>query len=90
MEQNLYLPPPPQSTNPVDPAIITSPTSATTTITGLAQGNWYYRIAATTGSTTRYDTVVVRVNYDVPPGTYIRGLEMSNQNVINFVNNSYP
>ena len=34
----LYLPPPPQSTNPVDPATITSPTSATTTVTGLVQG----------------------------------------------------
>ena len=53
--------------NPIDPATITSPTSATTTVTGLIQGVWYYQIAVTTGGTTKRDTVVVRVDYDVPP-----------------------
>ena len=52
---------------PTDPATITSPTSATTTVTGLVQGIWYYQLAVTTGATTKRDTVVVRVDYDVPP-----------------------
>ena len=65
-----------QAGYPTDPATITSPTSATTTVTGLIQGNWYYQIAVTTGATTKKDTVVVRVNYDAPPAgaTYLRGI----------------
>ncbi len=58
---------PRQAGYPTDPATITSPTSATTTVTGLIQGIWYYQIAVTTGATTKRDTVVVSVDYDVPP-----------------------
>lgn len=72
--------------HPTNTGTITSPSSKTTTVTGLTQGTWYYQIAVTTGATTVYDTMVVRVNYDVPPGTYSRGLEMDNPTVLNFIN----
>ncbi len=48
---------------------ITSPTSATTTVTGLTrQGVFYFSIAATTGGTTVRDTMAITVNYSPIPG----------------------
>ena len=58
---------PEQATNPVDPAKITSPSSPITTVTGLIQGVWYYQLSVTKGGITKKDTVIVRVDYDVPP-----------------------
>ena len=77
-----------QATYPTDPATITSPTSATTTVTGLVQGTWYYQLAATTGGTTKKDTVIVRVLYSPPPSNavYLRGLQMANDTVVKYVN----
>ncbi len=67
------------STDQKDNALISSPNSASTTVSGLVQGTWYYQLTVTdnTGATAR-SVVVVRVNYDVPPtnGTYVRGLPM--------------
>src|SRR6185312_14765204 len=48
-------------------ATITSPNSATTTVTGLPQGVFYFQLAVTSGGSTATDIVVVRVNYDLPP-----------------------
>ncbi|MGH2564442.1 MAG: hypothetical protein ACRDE5_08015, partial [Ginsengibacter sp.] len=81
----------PQAGYPTDPATIASPSSATTTVTGLIQGVWYYQLAVTSGTTTKYDTVVVRVDYDVPPSgaTYIRGIPMGEKKVTDFINTRY-
>ena len=55
------------STDQTNPAVITSPTSLTTTATGLIQGTWYYQLMVTNGDLVAKDTVIVRVDYDVPP-----------------------
>jgi hypothetical protein len=52
---------------PIDPSAIVSPTSAQTLIKGLVQGVWYYQLAVLAGGAIKYDTVVVRVDYDIPP-----------------------
>lgn len=58
---------PPQAGFPTDSATIVSPDSAITSVTGLIQGVWYYQLAVTNGGVTALDTVVIRVDYDVPP-----------------------
>ena len=82
---------PVQAGYPTDPATINSPTSATTTITGLIQGNWYYQLAVTTGSTTKKDTVVVRVDYDAPPAgaIYLRGIPMTEKKFADSTNSRW-
>ena len=69
--------------------VITSPISPTTTVTGLEQGVWYYQLSVTTGAITKRDTLVVTVDYDVPPagGTLLNYLQMKNDTIYNFVNN---
>ena len=87
--KKIYDVQPAQAGYPLDPAIITSPKSSTTKVTGLIQGVWYYQLAVTTGRTTKKDTVVVRVDYDAPPAnsTYLRSLQMTNDTVYKFINN---
>lgn len=49
-------------------ATISSPTSKTTTVTGITkQGTFYFEIAVTTGGTTKRDSMVVRVGSNPPP-----------------------
>jgi major membrane immunogen (membrane-anchored lipoprotein) len=69
-------------------AVITSPTSLITKVTGLIQGTWYYQLAVTTGNITVKDTLVIRVDYDVPPAnsTLLRELPITNSDFINVVN----
>jgi hypothetical protein len=55
------------STDQVNPAKIILPFSAVSSVTGLVQGTWYYQLAVTSAGVTKRDTVVVRVDYDVPP-----------------------
>lgn len=58
----------PRSTTGItNPATIVSPTKQKTLIRNLVQGAWPYKIAVTTGLTTVYDTVVIRVAYAPPP-----------------------
>jgi len=66
------------STDYKSSAIIASPTSLITKVTGLTQGTWYYELAVSTGQTTVKDTVVIRVDYDVPPinGTLLKKLPL--------------
>lgn len=87
--KKIYDVQPAQAGYPLDPATISSPGSATTKVTGLIQGVWYYQLAVTTGRITKKDTVVVRVDYDVPPAnsTYLRSLQMANDTVYKFINN---
>ncbi|HET7116867.1 MAG TPA: hypothetical protein VFI29_10275, partial [Hanamia sp.] len=72
--------------HPTNTGSITSPTSATTTVTGLSQGVWYYQIAVTTSGSTKYDTMMVNVDYAPPPGTFINGLEFTNPIIYNYIN----
>ena len=67
-------------------AIISSPISAITNVTGLIQGTFYYQLAVTSGGITAKDTVVIRVDYDVPPpnSTLIRQLSFSD--ILSIVN----
>jgi hypothetical protein len=60
-------------------SVITSSASAVSTVTGLEQGTWYYELSVTVGIETAKDTVVIRVDYDVPPagGTLLRALPLS-------------
>jgi len=69
---------PDQATPPTNPSTIVSPNSATTSVTGLVQGNWYYQLAVTSGGITKKDTVIVRVDYDAPPAnsTIYKWLDM--------------
>jgi hypothetical protein len=58
----------PRSTTGItNPATIITPTAQKTLVRGLTQGAWPYQIAVTTGSTTVYDTVIVRVAYSPAP-----------------------
>jgi hypothetical protein len=58
----------PRSTTGItNPATIVSPTKQKTLIRNLVQGAWPYQVAVTTGLTTVYDTVVIRVAYAPPP-----------------------
>jgi len=68
---------------------ITNPTSAVTTVTGLKQGTFYFQLSATMGGITKKDTVVVRVDYDVPPAnsTLIRNFNMSDPKNLVPINN---
>jgi hypothetical protein len=79
----------PQAGYPVDPASIVSPTSETTTVTGLIQGTWYYQLAVTTGGVTKLDSVVVRVDAQPPPANYIleRYLPFGDQKFDTLINN---
>jgi hypothetical protein len=61
-------------------ATITSPTSSTTTVTGLPQGTFYFELTVRDNlDRTSSDTVVIRVDYDAPPAssTLFRWLDMS-------------
>lgn len=60
-------------------ATIVSPTSNTTSLTGLKQGTFYFKLAATTGGTTVNDTTVVRVLNSPEPtsGTLVEELPMN-------------
>lgn len=77
---------------------ITLVNSKVTTVTGLEQGTFYYELSATTGDITKKDTVVVRVEYDVPPAnaTLIRNFNMSDPSIWGPINdrsdtiNYYP
>lgn len=68
---------------------IASPASKTTTVTGLKQGTFYFKLAVTEGGATKTDTMVVRVDYDVPPAnsTVIRDFDMSDPSIYNDINN---
>ena len=59
---------------------IINPTSAVTTVTGLKQGTFYFQLSATSGNVAK-DTVVVRVDYDVPPAnsTLVRWFNVRHQ-----------
>jgi len=75
--------------HPANTGNITSPTSAATTVTGLSQGTWYYQIAVTAGASTTYDTMVLIVDYDVPPsnGALLRSLSSKYAQMSTVVNN---
>src|SRR6185312_1373054 len=66
-------------------ATITSPNSATTTVTGLPQGVFYFQLTVTGGGVTATDEVVITVNYDLPPnGSKIHSFDMkANSSIIN-------
>lgn len=72
------------STDQINPAIISSPSSDATTVTGLIQGTWYYQLAVTRGGITVRDTVIIRVDYDVPPknSTLLRELPIARMSAI--------
>src|SRR6185437_8867521 len=55
------------STDYMSGAIITSPTSKVTTVTGLPQGVFYFRIKATVAGTSAYDSMKVIVDGFAPP-----------------------
>lgn len=73
---------PPQAGFPTDSATIVSPTSAVTSVTGMIQGVWYYQLAVTSGGVTALDTVVISVDYDVPPpgGTLVANIPIQDEN----------
>jgi hypothetical protein len=79
---------PPQAGFPADPATIVAPTSATTLLTGLIQGVWYYQLAVTSGGVTALDSVVIRVDYDVPPpgGILVANVPIQDENWVKFAN----
>jgi len=55
------------STDYMSGGTITSSTSKFTTVTGLPQGVFYFELAATTGGTTKRDSMKVIVDYFSPP-----------------------
>ena len=69
--------------------IISTQTSLVTLVTGLKQGTFYYQLAVTSNGITAKDTVVVRVEYDVPPAnsTLIRDFNMSDPKNYKTINN---
>ena len=69
-------------------AIINSPNFLIAKVTGLKQGTWYYQLAVKSKGITARDTVVVRVDYDVPPAnsTLLRELPITNPDFIKVVN----
>lgn len=79
----------PQAGYPLDPATIVSPTSATTNVTGLIQGVWYYQLSVTSGSVTKKDTVVVKVDVEPPPINFVleRWLPLNDAKLDTAVNN---
>ncbi len=79
---------PPQAGFPTDYATIVAPTSATTLVTGLIQGVWYYQLAVTSGGVTALDTVVVSVDYDVPPqgGILVANVPIQDKNWVKLAN----
>lgn len=85
----LYDVTPAQATSPADAATIVSPTSAVTSVTGLIQGVWYYQLAVTSGGVTALDTVVIRVDYDIPPpgGVLVANIPITDANFIANANN---
>jgi len=68
---------------------ITSPASKTTNVTGLKQGTFYFKLEVTANGITKADTMVVRVEYDVPPAnsTLIRNFDMSDPTIYTKINN---
>src|SRR6185312_993619 len=73
---------------PTDSATIISPNSDTTSITGLIQGVWYYQLAVTNVGVTALDTVVVRVDYDVPPrgGVLVANVPIQDEDWVKLAN----
>ena len=67
---------------------ITSPTSKTTTVAGVKQGTFYFELAATTGGTTKRDSMVLRVDNEPPPSgsTVLNFLQMDNTNTLKVIN----
>jgi hypothetical protein len=68
-------------------AIINS-TSKVATVSGLPQGVFYFQLAATTGSVTKYDTTVVRVFLTDAPAnsTLLHSFNLSDPNAIATIN----
>ena len=77
------------STDYMSGAIITSPTSKVTTVTGLPQGVFYFKLKATTGGTSTYDSMKVIVDYTHPPknSNIALYLPMSTPSFASFINN---
>lgn len=69
-------------------ATITSPTSKVTTVTGLPQGVFYFELAATTGGTTKRDSMKVVIDYDIAPAnsTLDRWFDLSGPWILNTIN----
>ncbi|MEO6909121.1 MAG: hypothetical protein ABI210_14650, partial [Abditibacteriaceae bacterium] len=67
---------------------IISPTSATTQVTGLPQGVFYFQLTVIKNGLSAKDIAVVRVDYDVPPAnsTLLRELPITNPDFIKVVN----
>ncbi len=59
------------STGPADHSIITSPGSPVTSVKHLSQGTWYYELKVSKGGIIKKDTVVIRVDYDIPPANSV-------------------
>jgi hypothetical protein len=68
---------------------ISNPTSLITTVNGLKQGTFYYQLAVTSGGITVKDTVIIRVEYDVPTANsvLIRNFNMSDPKNYKTINN---
>jgi hypothetical protein len=59
-------------------ATITTPTSSTTTVTGLPQGVFYFELQVTDNvDRTSVDTVKITVDYATAPGTLLRSMSQS-------------
>jgi hypothetical protein len=67
---------------------VTSPTSKTTSVIGLKQGTFYFKLAVTAGGTTKTDTMIVFVEYDVPPAnsTLIKAFDMHDPSIYRSIN----
>jgi hypothetical protein len=86
------------STDYMSGATITNSTLKTATVSGVAQGTFYFEIAATTGGTTTRDTMMLRVNHDIAPtgSTLVKNFDMSSSDIYTPINdrsdtiNFYP
>jgi hypothetical protein len=76
------------STDYMSGATITSPTSKVTTVTGLPQGVFYFRLSVTSGGITVKDSMKIIVDYDISPrNSYkTRELPLNNQSFSKIVN----
>ncbi len=79
---------PPQAGFPTDSATIVSPNSAITSVRGLIQGVWYYQLAVTSGRDIALDTVVISVDYDIPPpgGVLVANVPIQDENWVRLAN----
>jgi hypothetical protein len=76
------------STDYMSAAKITSPDSKVTTVTGLPQGTFYFRISASSGGITKTDSMKVIVDYDVSPSnsTLVKSFDMSSYWILKCLN----